>query len=75
MEKSLKKNLEEDDEESIDEDEINEDEKTKKCGIKYRSSTVVIQKYIESPFLYYGRKFDVRMWVLISHKLDVFLFK
>jgi len=42
---------------------------------KYRAQHVVIQKYIESPLLYWGRKFDVRMWVMITHKLDVFCYK
>jgi len=42
---------------------------------KYRSSLVIIQKYIESPLTYFKRKFDVRVWVLINQDMDVFAFK
>ena len=42
---------------------------------KYRTSLLLIQKYIEKPLLYYGRKFDIRIWVLINHKMDVYVFK
>ena len=41
----------------------------------YQSDIIIIQKYIEKPFLYNGRKFDIRIWVLISHKMDVYIFK
>ena len=41
----------------------------------YQSDIIIIQKYIEKPFLYNERKFDIRIWVLISHKMDVYIFK
>lgn len=28
----------------------------------------VLSKYIASPFLYHGRKFDIRCWVLLDHR-------
>ena len=41
----------------------------------YQSSKIIIQKYIEKPFLYKGRKCDIRIWVLITHTMKVYIFK
>lgn len=42
---------------------------------KIQSSTFVIQKYIEKPLLIDKRKFDIRVWVLLTHDLKVYFFK
>ena len=41
----------------------------------YKSSKIILQKYIENPLLYNGRKFDVRLWVLLTHKMEIYMFK
>jgi len=40
---------------------------------KKPGSIWVCQKYIEKPLLYYGRKFDIRMWCLITNSEEVFI--
>ena len=41
----------------------------------YRNGTVIIQKYIEKPLCYKGRKCDMRLWVLLTWDYNVYLFK
>jgi hypothetical protein len=44
-------------------------------GSKVKSETFVVQKYVERPLLFEGRKFDVRVWVLVTQKLKVYFFR
>ena len=46
-------------------------------GKKKKCKRIILQKYLEKPLLYHGRKFDIRLWVLfIGNKPDeVYIFK
>ena len=41
----------------------------------YQTNKILLQKYIEKPLLYHDRKFDIRIWVLITHEMKVYMFK
>ena len=41
----------------------------------YKNNSVIIQKYIEKPLCYKGRKCDMRLWVLLTWDFNAYLFK
>ena len=41
----------------------------------YQNSTLIIQKYIERPLCYNGRKCDMRLWVMLTWDFNLYIFK
>ena len=40
-----------------------------------KSVSFIIQKYIEAPLLIHERKFDIRMWMMVTQDMNCYLFK
>ena len=51
----------------------NESKTRSKVVIK--SAKFVIQKYIEQPLLFREKKFDLRVWVMLTHEMKPFIFQ
>ena len=64
----------------VNKDNNKEEEKANKAKEEkkekmYYCSRIIIQKYIEKPLLYRGRKCDIRIWVLLTQNMKVYVFK
>ena len=59
---------------TIEDPDLKEPEDGKKVK-EIKNHSFIIQKYIEAPLLFKNRKFDIRIWALISHDMKFYLFK
>ena len=57
------------------EKQLTKEEKEERKKSLYQSNKIIIQKYIENPLLYKGRKCDMRIWVLVTHRMKVYVVK
>ena len=55
----------------------NSPEKDQHNSIGIKCEYIMIQKYLEKPLLYQGRKFDIRIWVMFisNRENEIFIFK
>ena len=62
---------------SVDRIEGSKDPKdvSKEDKKEIRNFSFIVQKYIEEPLRFQKRKFDIRIWALISHDQKMYLFK
>lgn len=77
-ETSTKKRVTKGDEDGSGSDSESEEESKAKKGppeTRVRSHTFVIQKYIERPLLVYQRKFDIRVYAMVTHDMQLMFFK
>ena len=51
------------------------DKKAEKQVNIVKSNKFVIQKYVEKPLLIDNRKFDIRVWVLLDHNMNLHFFQ
>lgn len=57
-------------------EEYNKTHPDKKLKTKiYKTTNILVQKYLDNPLTYYGRKFDIRCFVLVDHRLNVYMCK
>ena len=54
------------------ENENNENIQPKKYSTMHCSNDIIIQKYLDKPFLYNNRKFDIRCFVLVDSNFNVY---